>query len=82
MNLNNLFKIGAVWNGLFGIMMLFAGSTVMEGFGFTPTNNLLMMASYMGMSMLALGAIHWIIPIYASDNLKKYGMIVAPIWGV
>ena len=30
MNLNNLFKIGAVWNGLFGAMMLFAGSTVMD----------------------------------------------------
>ena len=81
MKLNNLFKIGAVWNGLFGAMMLFAGSTVMEGFGFTPTDDLLMMGTYMGVSMLALGAIHWFIPIYASDNLKKYGMIAAPIWG-
>jgi len=81
MNLNNLFKIGAVWNGLFGVMMLFAGSTVMEGFGFTPTDDLLMMSTYMGVSMLAMGVIHWFIPIYAVDNLKKYGMVVAPIWG-
>ena len=81
MNLNNLFKIGAVWNGLFGAMMLFAGSTVMEGFGFTPTDDLLMMGTYMGVSMLAMGAFHWFIPMYASDNLKKYGMVVAPIWG-
>jgi len=80
MNLNNLFKIGAVWNGLFGAMMLFAGSTVMEGFGFTPTDDLLMMSTYMGVSMLAMGAFHWFIPMYASDNLKKYGMVVAPIW--
>jgi len=81
MNLNNLFKIGAVWNGLFGGMMLFAGSAVMEGFGFTPTDDLLMMGTYMGVSMLAIGAIHWFIPMYAGDNLKKYGMVAAPIWG-
>ena len=81
MNLNNLFKIGAVWNGLFGAMMLFAGSTVMEGFGFTPTDDLLMMGTYMGVSMLAIGAILWFIPIYAGDNLKKFGMVSAPIWG-
>ena len=81
MNLNNLFKIGAVWNGLFGVMMLFAGSTVMEGLGFTPTDDLLMMGTYMGVSMLAIGAIHWFIPMYAGDNLKKFGMVAAPIWG-
>jgi len=50
-------------------------------FGFTPTDDLLMMGTYMGVSMLAIGAIHWFIPMYAGDNLKKYGMVAAPIWG-
>ncbi len=81
MNLKTLFKIGAIWNGLFGLLMVFAGTAMMEGFGFTPTNDLLMMGTYMGMNMLAMATIHWFVPIYAGNNLKNFGMVAAAIWG-
>ena len=80
MNLKLVFKIGAVWLGLFGLMMLFAGGSTIESFGVTVTDDLINLARWMGLAMITLAATHWVIPMWAEDNLKNFGMFMAVCW--
>ena len=76
MNLKLVFKIGAVWLGLFGLMMLFAGGSTIESFGVTVTDDLINLARWMGLAMITIAATHWVIPMWAEDSLKNFGMFM------
>ena len=80
MNLKLVFKIGAVWLGLFGIMMLFAGGPTIESFGVTVTDDLINLARWMGLAMITIAATHWVVPMWAEDSLKNFGMFMAVCW--
>ena len=80
MNLKLVFKIGAVWLGLFGLMMLFAGGSTIESFGVTVTDDLINLARWMGLAMITIAATHWVIPMWAEDSLKNFGMFMAVCW--
>ena len=81
MNLKLVFKIGAVWLGLFGLMMLFAGGSTIESFGVTVTDDLMInLARWMGLAMITIAATHWVIPMWAEDSLKNFGMFMAVCW--
>jgi hypothetical protein len=80
MNLKLVFKIGAVWLGLFGLMMLFAGGPTIESFGVTVTDDLINLARWMGLAMITIAAIHWVVPMWAEDSLKNFGMFMAVCW--
>ena len=80
MNLKLVFKIGAVWLGLFGLMMLFAGGPTIESFGVTVTDDLINLARWMGLAMITIAATHWVIPMWAEDSLKNFGMFMAVCW--
>ena len=82
MNLKLVFKIGAVWLGLFGVMMLFAGQMTIESFGIEATNDMVNLARWMGLAMLTIAGIHWVIPMWAENNLNNFGMFSAVIWWV
>ena len=80
MNLKLVFKIGAVWLGLFGLMMLFAGGPTIESFGVTVTDDLINLARWMGLAMITIAATHWVVPMWAEDSLKNFGMFMAVCW--
>ena len=80
MNLKLVFKIGAVWLGLFGLMMLFAGGSTIESFGVTVTDDLINLARWMGLAMITIAATHWVVPMWAEDSLKNFGMFMAVCW--
>ena len=80
MNLKLVFKIGAVWLGIFGLMMLFAGGPTIESFGVTVTDDLINLARWMGLAMITIAATHWVIPMWAEDSLKNFGMFMAVCW--
>ena len=81
MNLKIVFKIGAVWLGLFGLMMLFAGGPTIEySFGVTVTDDLINLARWMGLAMITIAATHWVVPMWAEDSLKNFGMFMAVCW--
>ncbi len=80
MNLKLVFKIGAVWLGLFGIMMLFAGGSTIESFGVTVTDDLINLARWMGLAMITIAATHWVVQMWAEDSLKNFGMFMAVCW--
>jgi|TARA_B100001105_G_scaffold145510_1_gene116584 uncharacterized membrane protein len=80
MNLKLVFKIGAVWLGLFGALMLFAGQMTIESFGMEATNDMVNLARWMGLAMLTIAGIHWVIPMWVEDNLNNFGMFSAVAW--
>ena len=80
MNLKLVFKIGAVWLGLFGLMMLFAGGPTIESFGVTVTDDLINLARWMGLAMITIAATHWVIQMWVEDSLKNFGMFMAVCW--
>ena len=80
MILKLVFKIGAVWLGLFGVMMLFAGQMTIESFGMEATNDMVNLARWMGVAMLTIAGIHWVIPMWVEDNLNNFGMFSAVAW--
>jgi|TARA_B100001079_G_scaffold262047_1_gene263801 hypothetical protein len=80
MNLKLVFKIGAVWLGLFGLMMLFAGGSTIESFGVTVTDDLINLARWMGLAMITIAATHWVVQMWAEDSLKNFGMFMAVCW--
>ena len=80
MNLKLVFKIGAVWLGLFGLMMLFAGGPTIESFGVTVTDDLINLARWMGLAMITIAATHWVVQMWAEDSLKNFGMFMAVCW--
>jgi len=80
MNLKLVFKIGAVWLGLFGLMMLFAGGSTIESFGVTVTDDLINLARWMGLAMITIAAAHWVVQMWAEDSLKNFGMFMAVCW--
>ena len=80
MNLKLVFKIGAVWLGLFGLMMLFAGGSTIESFGVTVTDDLINLARWMGLAMITIAATHWVVPMWAEDSLENFGMFMAVCW--
>ena len=80
MNLKLVFKIGSVWLGLFGVMMLFAGQMTIESFGIEATKDMVNLARWMGLAMLTIAGIHWVIPMWAENNLNNFGMFLAVAW--
>ena len=80
MNLKLVFKIGAVWLGIFGLMMLFAGGPTIESFGVTVTDDLINLARWMGLAMITIAATHWVVQMWAEDSLKNFGMFMAVCW--
>lgn len=82
MKLSLIFKVAAVFMGLWVLQMWFAPSMVMETFGWDSSPSLLVLLRYMGMAMAALAAFHWTLPMWAVDNLSNFGMLSALFWGL
>ena len=60
--------------------MLFAGGPTIESFGVTVTDDLINLARWMGLAMITIAAIHWVVPMWAEDSLKNFGMFMGVCW--
>ena len=54
-------------------MLWFAPKMFFEMGGVEPTDGLRVMARYLGLAMAAIALFHLSIPMWAEENIKKFG---------
>ena len=62
-------------------MLWFAPKMFFEMGGVEPTDNLRVMARYLGLAMAAITLFHLSIPMWAEENIKKFSQVTAALWG-
>ncbi|MBF89001.1 MAG: hypothetical protein CMG75_04940 [Candidatus Marinimicrobia bacterium] len=82
MNLPIIFKAAAIFMAIWIVQFWFAPSMVMETYGWNSSPGLLAMMKYMGMAMAALATLHWTLPLWAGNNLPKFGVVSGIFWGL
>lgn len=82
LTLKLVFKIAAVWSGIFALSCLAAADTVAATFGMEVTDDLVRQIHWMGIAMLCIAGLQWVIQMWAGDNLKNFGMVTALGWGL
>jgi|ETN07SMinimDraft_1059922.scaffolds.fasta_scaffold74970_2 hypothetical protein len=82
LTLELLYKLGAGWITLWVLMLWFAPNMFFEMGGVEPTDDLRVMARYLGLAMAAIAGFHWIIPMWSGDDIKKFAQVTAaPVGG-
>lgn len=74
MNLKLIFKIGAVWLGMWAVMMLFAPDMA-NTYGFDLDAEMKSMMQGFGVTILSLAILHWTLQMWVEDNLPKFGQV-------
>lgn len=76
MTLTHLFKAQAIFAWLWVVMIWVTPEMAIQGTGWELTPNLQSMFQFISVCFLILGVISWMLPTWASDNLKQVGMVV------
>ena len=82
MKLPIVFKAAAIFMVIWILQFWFAPSMVMDTYGWVSSPGLLLMMKYMGMAMASLAAFHWTLPLWADNNLAKFGILSGIFWAL
>tara|TARA_B100001996_G_scaffold15732_1_gene13058 strand:- start:10561 stop:10926 length:366 start_codon:yes stop_codon:yes gene_type:complete len=81
MNLQLVFKIGAVWLLMWAVMQIFMPEMA-NTYGWTLTAELKSLSRGFGVSILSLSVLHWVIPMWGGENMSKFGQVTGAMWVV
>ena len=76
MTLTHLFKAQAIFAWIWAVMFWLAPEMAASGTGWEVTPNAIAFGQVVSVPMFGLGMISWMAPIWAADNLKKFGMLM------
>ena len=80
MSLSLIFRIGAVWLGLWTIFLWFAPEQFAIGSGWELTPNLRTLMQGLGLAAASLGVLHLSVARWAGKNMPKFGMVAGAMW--
>jgi hypothetical protein len=81
MNLQLVFKIGAVWLLMWAVMQIFMPEMA-NTYGWELTTELKSLSRGFGVSILSLSVMHWVIPMWGGENMSKFGQVTGAMWVV
>ena len=77
MNLKLVFRISAVFAAINGLGLLFMANTFFEMAKITPTEDLITLGQFLGVTVLFLALVEWRIPDIAGNALSSLGQLWA-----